>query len=142
MQNLKNKYYTPTIDEFCIGFEYEFKTSKDWEKKIVSWYDFSSYSEDYIKKEIEYNRVRVKYLDKEDIENLKYKFEDYNSLNLTNSALSNDNKIKIRVFWNADLKFRENLIRITKNDGQIFLGNIKNKLELVKLLKQLNVETN
>ena len=33
LNNMKNKYYTPTIDEFYVGFEYEIiDIDEDWVK--------------------------------------------------------------------------------------------------------------
>lgn len=31
-----NKYYTPEIEEFYVGFEYEEKVSNDWDKKHIT----------------------------------------------------------------------------------------------------------
>ena len=65
-----DKYYTPSLNEFHVGFEYETYNSyrKEWYKTILTednlealgsfWYNFL---------EAEH---RVKYLDKEDIESL------------------------------------------------------------------------
>ena len=62
-----NKYYTPSIEEFHIGFEYE------WLDEYNVWNKENSTTEISIKgfKEQNYG-LRVKYLNKEDIESLKF----------------------------------------------------------------------
>jgi len=70
---MKNKYYTPTIEEFHVGFEYEYqdgvdKDNKDvWKKTICTKSDFRYLSKTKIK-----DFRRVKYLDREDIESLGF----------------------------------------------------------------------
>ena len=57
-----NKYYVPHIDEFHIGFEYEFKEEGDvWvEKNLKQISDLNK------------ERIRVKYLDVDDIVSLGF----------------------------------------------------------------------
>ena len=67
---MENKYYIPSIDEFHVGFEYEWKcdgTKTDWNKSICD--------NVMIPLDVDCQRVndyRVKYLDKEDIESLGF----------------------------------------------------------------------
>ena len=93
---MENKYYTPTIEEFCVGFEYERMNGDKWCKDIISPNDLCS-GRDGLENEFEeiYRKlrdVRVKYLDKEDIESLGFKksgknqwvgYEDYFSGNVS-----------------------------------------------------------
>lgn len=78
---MENKYYTPTIEEFHIGFEYEWRSSldKEWEKEImddsISMYDALIEYESDQSSGWEY---RVKYLDKEDVESFGFKCEEEN----------------------------------------------------------------
>ena len=139
---MENKYYTPTIEEFHVGFEYEEETiiytdkgwftHKDlgWEKKI---FDSTSYMENYylserVKRGLvgKYNpTIRVKYLDREDIESLGFAqtVEDQYTLD------------DIEFLIDDDL-----FVQIIKDDGFLFQGTIKNKSELKKVLKMIGYE--
>ena len=88
------EYYTPTIDEFHVGFEYEEEdtiyTDKGWYtkksnvfKKCV--YGDDSYIQNYylnerVKRNLFVNKIRVKYLDKDDIEELGFTQVPVNNL--------------------------------------------------------------
>src|SRR6056297_302162 len=76
---MDKNYYTPDIEEFHVGFEYEVRN----ELKKDSWNNyhfdnkflplFTSLKDKLsIKNEIENRNIRVKYLDKEDIEDLGF----------------------------------------------------------------------
>ena len=153
----ENKYYTPQIEEFFIGFEFEeeFK-NPNWSKlarPLEDTYEFvklkldTSHSLSRITSKLKNNRVRVKYLDKEDILSLGFtdkpiavdqKFSYY--------KLLKENKVcQISTYWDMNRSKRDNLIRIYVGYlnkypyTEIFRGNIKNKSELQKLLKQLEI---
>lgn len=121
------KYYTPALDEFYPGFEYETIYLKSvWTKECLRFMDAGWFFESYINDAVE-TEFRVKYLDQEDIEEcgfVKLKDKDYvfckGSKNL---FIQPNNTIKITsIFHNT-----------------LFEGTIKNKSELKKLLKQLNI---
>lgn len=176
----KGKYYTPTIEEFHIGFEYEefcsypidsngeWMSEFQWYKKIVKDYgqainnwdkhhpkDFvyipitGRYYNDGIPKEnfnIE-NIFRVKYLDQEDIESLGFIADKERHWGYRELYIKGDYCIKIM------LPNREIIIQTIDKEKEpeyfgnckipklktIFDGNIKNKSELIKLLKQLGI---
>lgn len=78
---MENKYYTPSIEEFHIGFEFEWKgiglretDTGEWTKTNLSKISsiFSRAFDEFIK----WNLFRVKYLDREDIESLGFKVEE------------------------------------------------------------------
>ena len=111
---MENKYYTPSIEEFCDGFKYEKRVNTIGEKieayfavdgEIVKVPDYVCTEEDWAGKEfslsnskeqdieklLEEDRLRVKYLDKEDIKSLGFEkskknqwvgYEDYFSGNV------------------------------------------------------------
>lgn len=139
-----NKYYTPEIEEFHFGFEFESNYvlfGKDWTKVVLSeehdWF-YSSYVNDAVPTEF-----RVKYLDKEDIESLGWIYND----------ISKEFNYKFKKEFNYRLWFSPNnpdlfSIRIEgwySREGKIdakfdmFLGNLKNKSELKKLMQQLHI---
>lgn len=66
---MENKYYTPSIEEFHVGFEYEtYSDQKGWEPKVYGLLDFIDWG--YDGNYICVGSVRVKYLDQSDIEEL------------------------------------------------------------------------
>lgn len=133
---MENKYYTPTIDEIYVGFELEENLLDEGWNKVI----FSLNSVDYsllLNGNLDY--YRVKYLDKEDIESLGWVYRHSEE----NSPCICYNKDNIDIIFNP----RNNWVLITKGDSQtdwlnwktIYAGNIKNKSELKKLLKQLGI---
>jgi hypothetical protein len=135
------KYYTPEIEEFCVGFEYEYKNSSsdtlfEFEKAIINssssfllgeLENESEHLLSNIEFEISQGYIRVKYLDKEDIEEQGFIFswEDYDKGDFTLTY--------IRTEINSLLILKDSRM----SNGKIFVGQIKNKSELKKLLKQL-----
>ena len=160
---MENKYYIPTVEEFHVGFEFEIKNSSDpirfdWEPCTIN-YDFThSLDEDFepynLIYEINNGTIRVKYLDREDIESLGFKFkESAKSLNDTSShffdiyTLANDIQLSHYNWYtgSSDADYIEHrgvrIIYLPDNvDMVMFRGTIKNKSELVKLLKQLGIK--
>lgn len=138
MEIFKEKYYTPEIEEFHVGFEYEYLTNGDeWVKHIINnKADLIDCIED-----IKESKIRVKYLDKEDIESLGFKHieNNYTSYYKINAPgkLGYWTEVAIDFRWGYDdisiLGFRG-----TENDI-LFRGIIKNKSELKRLMKQLNI---
>ena len=143
----ENKYYTPEISEFFVGFEYETTYLKSvWTKEVLYKMDSDWFFASYINDAVE-TEFRVKYLDKEDILDLGFtdkpiaaeqKFSYYKFLK--------ENKVcQITTYWDMNMSKRENLIRIYVGYlnkylyTEIFRGDIKNKSELQKLLKQLDI---
>lgn len=135
---MMTKYYTPTIEEFHVGFEYEIKAYNHET-------DTSEFMPMLIKEEGLYKgmrglfgrETRVKYLDKEDIESLGFKICKDGSF-IKNSvprycqwALNkyDDRKVSIKFYHPDDA------------EGELwFFGNIKNRSELKRLLKQLGID--
>ena len=156
MKDEKDKYYTPDISEFHVGFECEYEVSDIWESIIIGiegaghyndiWcFEFSDYSN-----AINTKSIRVKYLDKEDIESLGFiKLPDIENvfkykINYTTHGLKDT---KEWFYWHISLLERSdkypNLIISNNEDYDtldvIFEGWIKNKSELKVLLKQLKI---
>lgn len=140
-----SKYYTPSIEEFHVGFEYEYSGNKgkEWDAdSIENLYDFEDLIDD-----IRYGDIRVKYLDKEDIESLGFV--------LLKAACSDlfFYEFELKTRWNYNLKFYNYIIPETelvpeqeiysivvkREDLTVFHGKIKNKSELKRLLKQLGI---
>lgn len=125
----KEKYYTPKIEEFHVGFEYQYKNKNKWLKTIFQDGRSVEYHEEQ----------RVKYLDKEDIRDLGWllmkedKEIDYYSFKkdkneLIINFLDSYFGITVTIFY-----------YINNNTRYSFSTPIKNKSELKKLMKQLNI---
>ena len=164
-----DKYYTPEIEEFHIGFEFEVEdlmkpddnlkdiNGKHWIKSVI---DHSAKYDNYDYKSLEQieqmdmvyvrNTFRVKYLCINDFNDLlkcesivksKDILEKECYLILTNydvnkSLYENDNSISIKFYPdNCYVEIRNHL----DYSHSYFRGTIKNKSELKKLLKQLNI---
>ena len=144
---MENKYYTPTIEEFHVGFEYETmelgSRTKYNPTTLNEWDDLTG---DYDGRTLLYEiargeqSVRVKYLDREGIEDLGFKFKEG-----TEFSYVKDN-ITMHVYdakrWNTKNDtitiFKKDLTR-TVGKTIVFSGTIKNKSELKKILKQLGI---
>lgn len=132
---MENKYYTPDIEEFHIGFEYELLVNSLYEplKGGIGDTFFS------ISKELKSKKIRVKYLNREDIESLGWKKRMGTTAEIYYlhwSETVGDHK----GIW---LERKGNLWTIvnamTKLHFMQYWGEIKNKSELKKLMKQLKI---
>jgi len=155
----KDKYYTPTIEEFHLGFEFEqkerfgdgtVKTKEDfdnakWISRIMELGE-SPYIERMISGRNALNGIcgiRVKYLDREDIESFGFEFKEYNEM---------AQKTIYEKVWNAGLcpiVYRLTTYSSDEDGTHVhinihacdrFSGIIKNKSELAILLKMLDVD--
>ena len=129
-----NLYYTPTIEEFHVGFECEILgiIGAKEDERLFSQPTIISQKELLL---IDYLEIRVKYLDQSDIESLGWVFKETNNNgNLYQKGIyflyQKDNKI------NIEDRIGKSLIEST----HYFYGTIKNKSELIKLQQQLNIK--
>ncbi len=134
----ETKYYTPEIEEFCVGLEFEMDdTWGGWKKLVLT--------DEMLKGNVMiglgsgnervpyYHKTRVKYLDREDIESLEFKFDGimYFSVcgNFRISKSSND--------------YGANQYEISENKENRwfprFIGTLKNKSELINQLKRCGI---
>jgi len=146
-----NKYYTPQIEEFCVGFECEFKHyNKDgdevWEKRIIN---VGSFQKDSYEQLTYTSNWRVKYLDEQDILELGFSFFGENNKTLINTPVKmyhNDDlnlmlghyyTIGQIVLATKDPSKSEIYLKLGQDPNRTGFLNIKNKNELQKLIKQL-----
>jgi hypothetical protein len=125
----ENKYYTPEIEEFHVGFEYEEKPKGS----IEYAYTPNVWIKEYHLKHL-FTRItpRVKHLDREDIESLgcEYFREEY--------PYAIYKRGFVYVFFREEMP--NNVIVSYDIDGyksQIFNGTVKNKSQLRNLFKML-----
>lgn len=162
---MENKYYTPELNEFYVGFEYEkiieFNTTKDengiyfhheldkWETKILKEEDIINTVN---RLEIQLNKqtlsgfikevgIRVKYLDKEDIESCGFvkdiSLSFQKPILIIQETIKETNKNYYKILYNIN----NNICQITDcEDDYLFNGTIKNKSELIRILKMIGVE--
>lgn len=136
---MENKYYTPDISEFYVGFEFEVlsNVTQQWVKQI---FEYPFYRKGLINNIEEF---RVKYLDSQDIESLEFKaikqiidikFIKKSEFNINGFIYSEVEIIKGLI---GDILYVQALNE--KEIRPLFEGEIKNISELKKLLTQLNI---
>lgn len=155
---MNEKYYIPKIEEFHIGFEYEslyIKSGYDeetktnigntpyWNKEVCGM-NYPSPTLPMISDGIDKKYIRVKYLDREDIESEGFIFvpekdeeydpcyiyrnkEGFETQHWYTDKISNAYSIELRNFSNG-------------NKSIYFVGVLKNKFEFSKLLSQLGIK--
>ncbi len=122
-----NKYYTPDIEEFRVGFEYEdwdIKSDENWIKRTVPNSGYTKHP---------HEEVRVKHLDREDIESLGWEY-----LPSRDSSFSQrwwDGFTKGEFMIKECCAWDHGNVVITKGRQRIFQGNVKNKSELERVIK-------
>lgn len=131
----RNKYYTPTIEEFHVGFQYEYNSGK-WDKHIILDQNHLIYAIADVKS------TRVKYLDKENIESLgiitnewfinKGRYGGTYKLQVSSFVFAPKITIKIKDFIRNGIGDYEEFTIIHRLP-------IKNKSELIRLLNQLGI---
>ncbi len=136
-----NSYYTPTIEEFHVGFEYEeFGNMNNWFKTQFGDSNSAEYNNELSECywNIDHNKIRVKHLDQSDIESLGFVEDKSNSepdrLNL--EFIKDGYTYSIVLYDTTQIviykyKYKEEIL---------FTGTIKNKSELIKLMQQLNIK--
>lgn len=144
---MNDKYYTPDISEFHVGFEFaRISNGKFIPDEIEALSDFEEIVEYDIKG---YNResniynmgnLRVKYLNAADIESLGFKQHISYQWSFYNEKEEAD------LIWMTRKGIPYVSIHTSKksvtNADIAFTGYIKNKSELKVLLKQLNITIN
>jgi hypothetical protein len=139
---MENKYYTPTIEEFHVGFEFEMiehnedKCAEEkWVKCLMNVFSDGVFNKDSDGSvSVPDGVIRVKYLDREDIEECGWKQHEF-------YPQKNE-------FWFDSYHvlryYNEKEIDIFVDCGDsvlsIFKGAIKNKSELKRIMRQLNIK--
>ncbi len=150
---MKDKYYTPSIEEFRVGFRYEFlenhgSPNEKWVSKIlenITDGDDDIYLGNTLKALQGYDRVfsrvawRVKYLDEEDILSLGFiKARD----NRYQRILDNDDFYEINYDEDDDkytIEFWKKNSLSLYDCFTLFRGQVKNINELEVILKQVGI---
>jgi len=142
------EYYTPSIDEFYIGFECEFKNDmqdNEWKREVVDadtmGIALSSNEHRELGKEF-----RVQYLSRTDIEQLGWKFKGralsdfYEIIGYQSPEWLQGHKItklKLTYCWRYETyKWVKIEAIIDSQEETLFEGEINNKSELKRLMER------
>jgi len=154
-----DKYYTPDISELHVGMEYERFNHLEG-KWIKDYLDYSHFQTILNEEECDWSEhhIRVKYLDKEDIESFGFSHKNIQEsfqTEIRNCQLFFGKKCiyesleKNHLIYYIKYFIEDNhcVIRLDNNETkqkniQIFNGEIKNKSELKKILKMIGVIDN
>lgn len=143
---MKVKYYPPDIEEFHVGFEYEHQQDMyDGEESYRSncYIPFTIGINDlkYVKAWVEDDRVRVKYLDLDDIRDLGFEKEAEDKFFMTlRKYLGDEHYLELHVLKETPgyyLYIGESDMDNLGYEDAKFEGIVKNKSELKKILKQI-----
>ena len=139
---MDTKYYTPDISEFHVGFEYERMNGTDWEKaeltNVDCWGTMArGYENEFEEIDSLIRSVRVKCLDKEDIESFGFEHDQTtkDGSYFYSGTLITENQ------WCINLKdFTIDIYDINSKSDFRFNGLVKNKSELKRILKMIGYE--
>jgi hypothetical protein len=137
---MDDKYYTPQLNEFHVGFKYEYKYfSSNWEKAEVTIETFSNDSDGevfYDHPLCENSIFRVKKLDHDDIIKLGWEIS-------IGQYYPNNGKIKCYSLKAYELEFEqkdtENILIEIGEDNPVFKGTVKNFNELQKIMHMIGI---
>tara|TARA_R110000823_G_scaffold313450_1_gene441119 strand:- start:40 stop:456 length:417 start_codon:yes stop_codon:yes gene_type:complete len=137
-----SKYYTPSIEEFHVGFEFEDRHSnypeeeKNWISRLYTLR--AEYELDTVQDRIKNNKIRVKHLDREDIESLGWVSGE--SYGMSCYLRTDENGVAIIDGYQLDFHSWELVEIYQESTSDLkFSGTIKNKSELKQILKQLGI---
>lgn len=144
------KYYSPSIEEFHVGFEYEYNNGSEWTQQVFPDLMFidGSHGEWFpiLQSLLQDEKIRVKLLDREDIEAEGMKFSyalfiqacfDIGDPYKTGGGflhLNSSGEVSI------SLNFGHHEIDGTPKDETVFSGTIRNRSELKRILKQVGIK--
>lgn len=136
--HIDKKFYVPDISEFHIGFEFEewtYTGNRNWTQKIFNETNFES-----ISLKLNKGKIRVKTLNREDIESLGF---EYSGNNMVFDKFNSDKETpngKYSIFIHSDILSIQAKSKTGAFTTEMFNGYIKNKSELKRVLKQIGYE--
>lgn len=147
----ESRYYIPKINEFSIGFNYlarywtaypEIDKYENWGERVFPTILFKI--ED-IADSIDRKLLKVKYLNKEDLESLNWEhtYENEFKYNVKESFTNTFFKLNFTLLGETPWLKIVLVIPHTKNhttENQIFEGKVKNINEFEKLMEQLGIK--
>ena len=126
-------YYTPELEEFHYNFPYEQKAVTGGWREMEFSFNLKK-----IKSYLEQGRIRVKHLDRDDVESCGWEYQpDRDNLEMFYDKETGTHSIIHNKINGWVLITLRNKIR--KEDHTAFTGTIKNKSELKRILKQVGI---
>lgn len=146
---MENKYYTPSIEEFHVGYEFEIKSNRadsycrrEDENEYTKVVFHPSDVPFAIQQDILQGNIRCKILDRQDIEELGWEYsETYSENDIFTKKVA-----IVRGEYEAILhhvEFTKWVMIYLKNETEshtVFAGHIRNKSQLRQLMSWLNIE--
>jgi hypothetical protein len=138
----EDKYYTPKIEELHVGFEIQLQNIEN-----AQWGTYEIVSGDNISELYTENIdwLRVKFLDREDIESLGWKYTG-KSIDVW-FVMEGDFNMGSWTSYKVTLQYglQDHRVRVNMYDTGVegpnsFLGVVKNKSELKKLMEMIGIE--
>jgi hypothetical protein len=143
-------YYTPKVEEFHIGFEFEsYSDVYGWKESRITFPHIPFIQQAKLGEFSTPEWIRVKHLDREDAESLGWE-HDYNLEPIPNRetdptfegySIEDANKIFMLYLFNDGEVWIE-LVIGNAGHGFIFKGKLQNKSELRRLMIQLGIIDN
>jgi hypothetical protein len=139
-----SKYYTPEIEEFYVGFEFFVENTKYTlgtdSKDVISFFAMNMSRKVQVS-----DNVKVKYLDKEDIESLGFTFDKTSTTGQwkffkDNLCLYYRPETRELGTFTIDPSKNDFFSEYNRDNKMVSFLIVKNKSELKKLLKQLNIK--
>jgi hypothetical protein len=140
-----DKYYTPSLDEFYVGFEYEVVLPQWYIQEFRNTIVGTNEDLDAINNCIKLNRIFVKYLDKEDIEELGFTCIDDKTRTMHGFTYSFETHLPKFIGSLINVNFETSKLMIWyghENNyfaNKVFYGTVKNKSELKKILLMIGI---
>lgn len=139
---MTEKYYTPSINEFHVGFECEIKVINgreiSWRRQVLRPQDVGVAISKRRDPKMDGPQVRVKYLDQQDIEECGFNYDstlEYQRKALVVRELRSQNNPWIKIVYHLE----QHTCTLEDVEGVMFAGIIKNKSELKKILKMIGI---
>lgn len=148
---MEEKYYTPTIEEFHVGFEVHLENIENAQigSYIITKSDMLSATHDEVSGMFDIiESAKVKYLDREDIESLGWEHDQTTKDGAVfYIGILMDEKQWMLTCFNAILRKGEDYTYLSiidvndkYNSSNSFQGIVKNKSELKLLMNMLNIK--
>lgn len=137
----EEKYYTPELTEFHLGFEFEYFYDNKWCTHIFGKLKFihkelDQYEDELMK--VCHAICRVKYLDREDVESCMWMLDEAAS-DAQFTKYYDEDKGRELVYCQSIGKYKILSFEYLEKDT-LFFGVIKNKSELKKIMQQIGIK--
>lgn len=148
---MNDKFYVPLIEEFHVGFEYEVLSLESDLEACVFIYDKEVVNKDIniegLNQSISINKIKVKYLDKEDILECGWVIvvQSYKTMEegeITYFRYKQYELIKETKDFNTykEIKYQIKYVNSNTDYYNVYYGEVKNKSILKQLMNNLNIK--